>query len=168
MSDSITAPAQLSITPGLLRTMIAGLTADELAWKPAPGRFSIAEALGHLAHCETFAYRPKYRQFAVPVDSLLEPYDVERFTAEGVYSARPAEASLSDFERQRQANLAAVQGLPNRTLRHHKVGPISLSELLNECAFHDLGHIRQIAELIRAQKYYPNIGLYSQFYKVNP
>jgi hypothetical protein len=51
---------------------------------------------------------------------------------------------------------------------HKKVGPISLSDVLNECAYHDLGHIRQIAELVRALKYYPNMGLYAKFYKVNP
>jgi hypothetical protein len=134
-------PEQLELTPGMIRPLLANLTPEQIVWRPAPDRFSIAEVLAHLA------------------DALV---------ALGEYSGRDAVESLEDFERQRKENLARVRGLKDRTLHHKKVGPISLSDLLNECAYHDLGHIRQIAELVRALKYYPNMGLYAKFYKVSP
>lgn len=161
-------PDQLEATPGVLRLLLRGMTEEEMAWKPTPDRFSIAEALAHLAHCEHHAYAPKYRQFASHHDSELEPYDTDDMFARGEYAGRTASESLADFEQRRQRNLELVRGLQDRTLPHKKVGPISLSNLLNECAFHDLGHIRQISELIRTVRHYPRIGLYSRFYKVNP
>jgi hypothetical protein len=41
-----------------------------------------------------------------------------------------------------------------RTGVHGQLGPITAGNLLNEWPLHDLGHIRQVAELIRAVKYY--------------
>jgi hypothetical protein len=161
-------PEQLEMTPGMIRPLLAGLTPDQIVWKPAPDRFSIAEVLAHLAHAEHHAYTPKYEQFAAEADSALEPYDTDGLVARGEYSGRDVIESLEDFEKQRKENLALLRGIKDRTLHHKKVGPISLSDLLNECAYHDLGHIRQIAELVRALKYYPKMGLYAKFYKVNP
>ncbi len=161
-------PAQLELTPGMIRCLLTGLTPEQITWKPAPDRFSIAEVLAHLAHAEHSAYATKYGQFAAEGDSVLEPYDTDGLVARGEYSGRDAVESLQDFEKQRLKNLDRVRGLPNRTLHHRKAGPISLSDLLNECAYHDLGHIRQIAELVRALQYYPNMGLYAKFYKVSP
>ncbi len=43
---------------------------------------------------------------------------------------------------------------------------ITLSHLLNEWAFHDLGHVRQIAEIVRAF-FYPHMGPFQKYYKVN-
>src|SRR5258708_14341685 len=161
-------PEQLDLTPGAIRSLLTGLTPGQIAWKPAPDRFSIAEVLAHLAHAEHHAYATKYEQFAAEADSALEPYDTDGLAARGEYSRRDAVESLEDFEKQRLKNLARVPGLPNRTLHHKKHRPKSLSDLLNECAYHDLGHIRQIADLVRALKYHPNIGLYAKFYKVSP
>ena len=44
-------------------------------------------------------------------------------------------------------------GAGDRIALHKEYGEISLSQMLNEWALHDLGHIRQIAELVRASKY---------------
>jgi len=161
-------PEQLELTAAMVRSLLTGLTPEQIEWKPAPDRFSIAEILAHLADCEHVAYARKYEQFASAGESVLEPYDTDTKAAAHAYAGRDAVESLRDFESQRKKNLDRVRVLPDRTLRHGKVGPISLSNLLNECAYHDLGHIRQIAELARALKYYPKMGPYVKFYKVNP
>jgi hypothetical protein len=164
--------AQLEKTPGILREMIAGLTAEDLAWKPAPDRFSIAEVLTHLAHTERVAYRPKYESFASDDRPDLKAYDVDALVASGAYSGQDAIEALAEFERLRASSLEFLRSLPpgaaERVGHHRRVGDIRLIELLNECAYHDLGHIRQIAELTRARKYYPNMGAYSKYYSVNP
>jgi hypothetical protein len=48
------------------------------------------------------------------------------------------------------------------------VGPITLAQMLNEWALHDLGHIRQIAELVRARKYLAGAGPLGSFYQLKP
>ena len=51
---------------------------------------------------------------------------------------------------------------------HREVGPITLAQMLNEWALHDLGHIRQIAELVRARKYLAGAGPLASFYQLKP
>ena len=51
---------------------------------------------------------------------------------------------------------------------HQKVGPITLAQMLHEWALHDLGHIRQIAELVRARKYLAGAGPLGSFYQLKP
>ena len=45
---------------------------------------------------------------------------------------------------------------------------ITLSQMLHEWALHDLGHIRQIAELVRARKYLAGAGPLGEDYKLKP
>jgi hypothetical protein len=40
--------------------------------------------------------------------------------------------------------------------------------MLNDWALHDLGHIRQIAELVRARKYLAGAGPLGEFYQLKP
>jgi hypothetical protein len=39
---------------------------------------------------------------------------------------------------------------------------------LHEWALHDLGHVRQLAELVRSQLYYPELGPFRADYIVKP
>ena len=52
--------------------------------------------------------------------------------------------------------------------RHTVLGQFTLENLLNEWALHDLGHVRQLAELVRAQLYYPEIGPFRVEYTLKP
>jgi hypothetical protein len=45
---------------------------------------------------------------------------------------------------------------------------ITLSQMRHEWALHDLGHIRQIAELVRARKYLAGAGSLDEEYKLKP
>ena len=44
----------------------------------------------------------------------------------------------------------------------------TLAQMLNEWALHDLGHIRQIAELARARKYKAGAGAMAGGYDLKP
>jgi hypothetical protein len=45
---------------------------------------------------------------------------------------------------------------------------ITLEQMLNEWASHDLGHIRQIAELYRARAFHPHAGPFAAYQTLNP
>src|ERR1039458_5765220 len=83
-----------------------------------------------------------------------------------------AERAFDHFEEQRETNLEALRDLPpgsgSRKAVHREVGPITLAQMLNEWALHDLGHIRQIAELVRARKYLAGAGPLGSFYQLKP
>jgi hypothetical protein len=51
---------------------------------------------------------------------------------------------------------------------HKEAGEITLSQMLHEWALHDLGHIRQIAELVRARKYLGGAGPLGTGYHLKP
>jgi hypothetical protein len=55
-----------------------------------------------------------------------------------------------------------------RSGQHSSIGRITIGQLMNEWAFHDLGHIRQIAELFRSRAFFPAIGPFQQFYTIKP
>lgn len=163
---------QLEATPEILRGLMAALSEDDASWKPAPDRFSIAEVLEHLSHTEGHCFRRRVDEVMAQDRAKWQAYDPQVYAAAGQYSGRNAEDSFAHFEEQREDNVALLRSLPadagERVGMHPKLGPITLAQQLNEWAFHDLGHIRQIAELVRARKYHPNMGPYQQMYKVQP
>ena len=163
---------QLEATPEILRLLMGGLSAEDTNWKPTPARLSIAEALEHLSHVEGHCFRARVERMCEEDNPAIEPYDTGAYIAAGQYSGRDAEDSFDHFEEQRELNVEYLRGLPDgvlaRTGVHAEWGPITVSHVVNEWALHDLTHIRQIAEIIRALKYYPRIGPIQSEYKVNP
>ncbi|MBI3665349.1 MAG: hypothetical protein HY236_03855 [Acidobacteria bacterium] len=81
-------------------------------------------------------------------------------------------AELEKFERERKQTVAWLRSFPSgageRAGRHEELGTITVAQLMNEFAFHDLGHIRQVAELYRSRVFYPRMGPYQNYYKINP
>lgn len=90
----------------------------------------------------------------------IEPDDAQMYL--GVYRNANAEVAFDSFEQQRKNNVDYLRELPasagDRRAIHREYGEITLSQMLNEWALHDLGHIRQIAELVRARKYLIGAG----------
>lgn len=163
---------QLESTPEILRLLMEGLSEEDTNWKPAPNRFSIAETLEHLSHVEGHCFRTRIEKMIEEDNPALEPYDDRALFAAGQFSGRNAEDSFDHFEDQRELNLEYLRELPasalNRTGVHPSLGSFTISNVLHVWAFHDLGHIKQIAELIRALKYYPHMGPFQSEYMINP
>lgn len=163
---------QMAATPDIFRALLAGISDKQAYWKPTPDRFSIAELLEHLSHVEAHCFRIRFDGILAMDDPEFEPYDQNAFYAQGAYSNRDAEESLAHWEEQREDNLEFLRGLEakvlSRTGRHTVFGSFTLANLLNEWALHDLGHVRQLAELVRAQLYYPEIGPFRVEYKLKP
>ena len=163
--------AFLEKTPKVLKTLLAGTDEETLIWKPAPDRWSISEVLAHLAAIETL-YGQRVQSMATEDSPFLEKYDPGRASAEGHYAQGDAEAHLAVFTEARQGTLAFLSMLPptagERTGRHAELGTVTLSEVLHELASHDLGHLRQIAELYRALEFYPYAGPFQKYSNPKP
>jgi len=160
----------LEQTPGILRSLLASATKDDLDWQPAPDRWSISMVLAHLAEVELNGFVSRFRAIAEQDNPYLPVYDqLALFVSGRKFDGR---AELDTFERERTDTLAWLKTLPNsvgtRTGRHEELGVISFDVLLHEFAFHDLGHIRQIIELYRSHAFYPHMGGFRSYYKINP
>ena len=160
----------LRATPGILRRLMSELTDDDARWKPAQDRFSVAEVLAHLSHSEGHCYRMRLDRFMSESLPEFEPDDAQMYL--DLYRDVDPESALHRFEEQRKTNIEHLRGLPSaagqRKAMHREYGEITLSEMLHEWALHDLGHVRQIAELVRARKYLSGAGAMGRSYKLNP
>jgi hypothetical protein len=160
----------LEETPAILRGLICELSHEDAAWKPAPDRFSVAEVLAHLSDGEGHCYRMRVDRFMGEELPELEPDDAQMYL--NLYRDADAEDSFDRFEEQRQANVAYLRTLPRsagqRRAKHNEAGEITLQQMLHEWAMHDLGHIRQIAELVRARKHWQAAGRLGEAYRLKP
>ena len=160
----------LEATPSILRGLMSELSAQDLRWKPAPGRFSVGEVLAHLSHSEGHCYRARLDRFLSEENPEFESDDAQDHLE--LYRTMDPEDAFDHFEEQRETNIEDLSDLPpgsgDRKATHQKVGPITLSQMLHEWAMHDLGHIRQIAELVRARKHLAGAGPLGAFYQLKP
>ena len=169
--SSLDVPDQLERTPEILRLLMENLSGQDARWTPAPGRYSIAEVLEHLSHVEGHCYRVRVDRILAEDRPTVEPYDQNTVYASGQYSAQDPEDSFDHFEEQRETNLELLRSLEKssaaRTGVHPEAGEFTLMELLHDWAFHDLSHIRQIAELVRLRRNHPNMGALRRLYSVS-
>jgi DinB superfamily len=160
----------LQATPEILRGLMTELTDEDARWKPAPDRFSVAEVLAHLSHSEGHCYRMRVDRFMSESRPEFEPDDAQMYLE--LYRDADPEDSFDHFEEQRETNLEHLRSLPagagERVALHREAGEITLSQMLHEWAMHDLGHIRQIAELVRARKHREGAGPLGASYSLKP
>lgn len=160
----------LDSTPDILRGLMSELTKEDARWKPAQDRFSIAEVLAHLAHSEGTCYRMRLERFLGEERPEFEPDDAQMYL--DLYHDADPEDAFNDFEEQRERNVDFLRELPasagGRRAVHTEYGEITLSHMLHEWALHDLGHIRQIAELVRARRYLDGAGPMGREYRLQP
>ena len=169
-SDRLPCLELLAATPGILRGLMCELSKADTQWKPAADRFSVSEVLAHLSHSEEHCYRFRVDRFLSEDRPALEPDDAQMHL--DLYRNRDAEDEFARFEEEREGNVAYLRSLPleagERRALHLEAGDITLAEMLHEWAMHDLGHVRQIAELVRARKYLAGAGRLGESYQLRP
>src|SRR5688572_11647144 len=161
----------LEATPVMLRCLMEELSEEDVRWKPAPDRFSIGEVLAHLSHSEWHCYRARVDRFISEDRPELEPDDAQMHL--DLYAKTDPEDAFDHFEEQRETNIDYLRELPvsagKRVAFHKGAGTeITLENMLHEWAMHDLGHIRQIAELVRARKHWEGAGPLNDDYELKP
>jgi len=160
----------LEATPETLRGLMREISDDDARWKPAPDRFSIAEVLAHLSHSEGHCYRVRVDRFLEEENPFFEADDAQMYL--DLYRDADPEDSFDHFEEQRENNIEFLENLPpgsgDRKANHAEVGEITLAQMLHEWALHDIGHIRQVAELVRARKYLNGAGPLGKSYQLKP
>lgn len=160
----------LEQTPSILRSLILELNHQDAVWKPAPDRFSVAEVMAHLSHSESCCYRARLDRFLNEEMPEFEPDDAQMHLA--LYHGADPQSSFDRFVKLRESNLAYLRTLPrtaaDRRAQHKTAGEITLQQMLHEWALHDLGHIRQIIELVRARKHWRQAGPLGEDYMLTP
>jgi len=163
---------QMAATPEILRLLMASVAEEAAVKKPAPDRWSIAEVLEHLAHVEGHVFRARMEQILAQDGAEVLPYDEKEYDAAGAYSGNEPEESFAHWEEQREEAIEVIRKLDAtklvRTGVHPTLGRFTLENLLNTWVCHDLGHVRQITELVRAMAFVGETGPFQAHYKLNP
>jgi carbonic anhydrase/acetyltransferase-like protein (isoleucine patch superfamily) len=152
---------RLEIAPARLAQDVEGLDDATLRRRPAEGKWSIAEILGHLADVEAEVFGARLGRLidAAPdaVPEFDEPQGVEErnvaWARDRAWNDGSVPRMLAAFASARGANLARLELLGpdawRRTGVHPERGPVTLLEQVRRFAAHDLSHLRQIERLRR-------------------
>jgi uncharacterized damage-inducible protein DinB len=137
--------------PRTLAQLIEGVPEDTLKRRPAPTKWSVVEILAHLAEDE-LATSWRYRQMIEHNGELLWGFDPDEWARIGAYSSWSASDALEMFRLLREANLRMLNLLSpvewERTGQHVERGTLTVRDLSNHMAAHDINHIQQIKRLL--------------------
>ncbi|HEY1768426.1 MAG TPA: DinB family protein [Terracidiphilus sp.] len=138
----------LATTPAALAEVLAAIGEENLSNPPAPGKWSPAEILCHLADCElVFGFR--LRQTLAEEGPTLQPFDQDRWAA--TYRGVNAGHALEVFAALRGWNLRLLEvALPdaaNRPTFHPERGAMTFQTIVETMAGHDLNHLGQLRRI---------------------
>jgi uncharacterized damage-inducible protein DinB len=149
--DGRTLDAILASTPAALAQRLKALGPQRADTPPAPGKWSAAQILAHLADCElVFAFR--LRQTLAEDAPTIQPFDQDKWAA--TYSTVSAPQALEVFTALRGWNLALIRlALPeaaNRPVTHPERGAMTFQTIVETMAGHDLNHLAQLEKIAAA------------------
>lgn len=162
----------LEQTPIILEKLVSLANEEQLQWKPSMERWSISEVLAHLADVEVAGFRERIERMVQTDMPQLASYDQDAQYKAGRYTGGKAREHLKTFCHERDRSVSWLRYMPesivSRKGQHEQFGQITVAQLMNEWAFHDLGHIRQIAELFRSHTFFPLMGPFQKGYTIKP
>ena len=138
-------------TAGRIQGIASRLGAAGFARPWAPGKWTAAQVLAHLADAEmVFGFR--LRQMLTVDDYVIQPFDQDRW-AERYDHVDGAQAAAA-FTALRGWNLALITRLSEadraRGAYHPERGPEGVSQILKMMAGHDLNHLSQLEKALTA------------------
>ncbi len=143
--DGRPAETILADSPVTLNNLLNQIGAERAKIPAAPGKWSPAEILCHLADCElVFAYR--LRQTLAEDAHVIQPFDQDKWAAN--YSGITADEALVLLTALRKWNLSlihkALPGAAGRVVTHPERGVMTFGTIVETMAGHDLNHIAQL------------------------
>jgi len=143
----------LQATPGSIAGMIGRASRRRLSRPPAPGKWSAAQILAHLAELELlWGYR--MRMILEKSGAPIAGMDQDAWAKNARYERIDPGHSLEMFRAIRRANLELTRRLPAAALRrygsHSQFGRLTIGRILELLAGHDINHSRQLAAILGA------------------
>jgi len=139
-------------TPNRLTEVVQQLGPERLERSLAPGKWSAAVIIAHLADCEiAFAFR--LRQALAESHHMIQPFDQDAWSS--VYPSMRIDGALDVFRSVRKWNLLLIGSLPadafTKPVSHPERGEMTFQVILETIAGHDLNHLAQL-ETIASQE----------------
>ncbi|HZS43935.1 MAG TPA: DinB family protein [Blastocatellia bacterium] len=134
-----------------IEKLIKDVPRAKLMRSPAPGRWSVAEIIAHLADAEMVgAFRIRMMLASPGVE--IQGYDQNDWATQGKYEKRDPKKSLETFRVVREANLALFKTLDQKQWKkfgvHSERGKEDVAIYAKLYAGHDINHLKQIEAII--------------------
>jgi hypothetical protein len=147
------------------RALAIGLDRQLLVRPPAPGEWSALQCLGHATDTEAAVFAARVRA-VLAGEAVFASYDPDAESTPVTPATDPA--ALAERHASLRAESLALLGTVaesdlDRKARHAEFGPVTLRELLNEWAAHDLMHVVQ-AERAVMQAFIPHSGPWRRYF----
>jgi len=141
--------------PKKLAALIKGKQKKRLMRRPAPGKWSIAEIMAHLADSE-IVIGWRLRQILSTNGVPIQAYDQDVWASTFDYAHRDPSQSLENFRVLRESNLALLKAVPRKRWEnygvHQERGNESIGHLVRMIAGHDLNHLRQVEAILNGTR----------------
>ncbi len=139
-------------TPKKLAALIRGKTKKQLTRRPAPGKWSVAEILAHLADAEVVVSW-RLRQVLCSNGVSLQPFDQDAWATTLDYAHRDTRQSLESYRVLRKGNIALLKNIPKALWDnygvHQERGNESVTHITRMMAGHDVNHLRQVEGILK-------------------
>ena len=146
--------ARLDASARAIEALVATVDPDLARFRPAPGKWSILEILGHLGDEERLDFRARIESTLAHPDADWPAIHPDQWVREGDFNARALQPLLAAFLEERRRSLAFLAGLHaadwGRSHRHPTLGDLTAASLLCAWAAHDVLHLRQISGVLYA------------------
>src|SRR5262245_15459608 len=140
---------RMAAFPAVLRPLVAALPAEEARRRPAEGKWSVLEVLGHLIDEEVFDFRVRTKSTLEDPTRAWPPFDPEGTVAARRWNEHDGLELVAKFADERAASVAWLRSLKapdwSRAREHPRIGKIHAGDLLASWAAHDVRHLSQIA-----------------------
>jgi hypothetical protein len=128
------------------------LSKKEIRRRPAPGKWSIAEILAHLADAEVVGSW-RIRQILGADGTPIQAYDQNVWAETFRYEDRDPRESLRLFRVLRENNLLLLKSVPRKLWENHGMhaerGKETIAQIVRMFAGHDLNHLQQIEKIAK-------------------
>ena len=135
-------------TTNKIAVLLTKIGPEKSSTPPAPGKWSPAEIVCHLADCElVFAFR--LRQTLAEDAPIIQPFDQDKWAA--TYPGISAGQALGVFGSLRTWNLLLIRkALPaaaDRPVTHPERGAMTFQTIVETIAGHDINHLNQLHKI---------------------
>ena len=142
----------LGQTAGRLKVLLDSTAPEKWRQRPAPGRWSAAEVLAHLADVEIVSGW-RLRSVLASNGTPLQAFDQDTWAEAFKYSDVDPAESLRTFTAGRASLLSLLNRVDPSRLTHHGMhaerGRETITHLIQLYAGHDINHLKQIESLVR-------------------
>src|SRR3984893_10544679 len=142
-------------TPRKLAALTRRLSPKQLKRRRAPGKWSIAEILAHLADAE-LVIGWRMRLILGANGTPIQAFDQDIWAETFKYARRDTKPSLETFRVLRENNLRTLKSVPRSSWQnygmHQERGQETVDHIVRMIAGHDLNHLRQVENIAKQSR----------------